>query len=85
MIQKSWVLSSGIYLYGWNIACVLVPSIIHSFRTDENYVTGFKTDENYVTGCDSVASCMLVLLLHFCMYIDKRNCGLEITFSAKLG
>lgn len=34
-----------IFLYGWNIACVLVPSIIHSFRTDENYVTRLKTDE----------------------------------------
>jgi len=50
-IQKSWVFSRGIYLYGWNIACVLTcASIIHSFRTDENYVMGR----------DSVVSCMLV-------------------------
>jgi len=75
-IQKSWVFSRGIYLYGWNIACVLTcPSIIHSFRTDENYVMGR----------DSVVSCMLVMYIdNFCTFVihnqPRRNCGLEFTF-----
>ena len=65
----------SIYTAGILLVSLVVPSIIHSFRTDENYVMGR----------DSVVSCMLVMYIdNFCTFVihnqPRRNCGLEFTF-----